>query len=253
MRLANRVAVVTGAGQGIGAAILRRLHAEGATVIGFDRTPDRLVPLCRSLGPRSAYQIADLTDHPALERAVQRVSEAHGRIDILVNNAGILHYAAFCQTTLEQWRQILAVNHEGHVFLTQRVVRHMTAAGYGRIVNIASTEALAVEPMVSAYAASKGAILAFTRSLAVELAPHGILANAVAPGCIHTPMSVINGVDETTTPEFLEWYVRRRKIPLARPGEPEEIANAVLFLCSEECSYITGHTLVVDGGLTITF
>jgi NAD(P)-dependent dehydrogenase (short-subunit alcohol dehydrogenase family) len=253
MRLANRVAVVTGAGQGIGAAILTRLHAEGAVVVGLDRTPERLALLCRSLGPRAGYHVADLIDHAGLDRAVREVYEAQGHIDILVNNAGILHYAPFVETTPEEWRHVFAVNHEGHVFLTQRVVRHMMAAGYGRIVNIASTEAFAVESMVSAYAASKGAILAFTRSLAVEFAPHGILANAVAPGCIHTPMSVVNGVDETTTAEFQEWYIQRRKIPLGRPGEPEEVANAVLFLCSDECSYVTGQTLVVDGGLTITF
>jgi NAD(P)-dependent dehydrogenase (short-subunit alcohol dehydrogenase family) len=110
----------------------------------------------------------------------------------------------------------------------------MKAANYGRTVNIASTEALAVEPHVSGYAASNGAVLAFARSLAVELAPHGILVNAVAPGCMHTPMSTINGVDETTTPEFREWYVKRRKIPLARPGEPHEVASAELLLSSEE-------------------
>jgi NAD(P)-dependent dehydrogenase (short-subunit alcohol dehydrogenase family) len=253
MKLANRVAIVTGAGQGIGAAIFTRLHAEGAVVVGLDRMADQLQALCGSLGQRTECQVADLTDFDALRRVVSETWQQHQRIDILVNNAGIFHYAPFDQTSMEQWRYIMAVNHEGHVFLSQLVARHMTSAGYGRIVNIASTEALAVEPQVSAYAASKGAILAFTRSLAVELAPHGIVVNAVAPGCIHTPMSIIDGVDETTTPEFYEWYVKRRKIPLARPGEAHEVANAVLFLSSDECSYVTGHTLVVDGGLTVTF
>jgi NAD(P)-dependent dehydrogenase (short-subunit alcohol dehydrogenase family) len=252
MRLANRVALVTGAGQGIGAAILARLHAEGATVFGLDRNAEPLAPLCQSLGTGAHPLVVDLADHEALAQAVEQLGRDQ-RIDILVNNAGMFLYAPFEHTSLEQWRRLMAVNHEGHIFLTQLVIGRMKAAGFGRIVNIASTEALAVEAQVSAYAASKGAVLAFTRSLAVELAPHGILVNAVAPGCIHTPMSIVNGVDETTTADFQEWYVKRRKIPLARPGEPHEVANAVLFLCSEECSYITGHTLVVDGGLTITF
>jgi len=112
---------------------------------------------------------------------------------------------------------------------------------------------MATDGRVGAYAAAEGGIISFTKSLAVELAPHGILANAIAPGCIHTPMSVIDGVDETQTEFFKEWYVKRRKIPLARPGEPEEVARVVLFLASEDCSYITGQTIVVDGGLTITF
>jgi NAD(P)-dependent dehydrogenase (short-subunit alcohol dehydrogenase family) len=106
---------------------------------------------------------------------------------------------------------------------------------------------------VGAYVASKGAIMSYTRSLAVELAPSGVLVNAIAPGCIHTPMSIIDGVDETETDFFKQWYVGMRKIPLARAGEPEEIARAALFLASEDCSYMTGHTMVVDGGLTITF
>jgi NAD(P)-dependent dehydrogenase (short-subunit alcohol dehydrogenase family) len=129
----------------------------------------------------------------------------------------------------------------------------MIHQGSGRIVNIASTQAMATEPHLAAYTSSKGGLLALTRAMAVELAPHGVLVNAVAPGCIHTPMSIINGVDETQTEEFQAWYVQRRKIPLGRPGEPEEVARAVLFLASDECQYITGQTLVVDGGLTVTF
>jgi len=105
---------------------------------------------------------------------------------------------------------------------------------------------------VGAYAATKGGIISFTKSLAVELAPHSILANAIAPGCIHTPLSIVKGVDETRTESFQEWYVKNRRIPLARPGEPEEVARVAAFLASDECSYITGQTLVVDGGLTIT-
>jgi 3-oxoacyl-[acyl-carrier protein] reductase len=114
------------------------------------------------------------------------------------------------------------------------VAPHMIKAGWGRIVTIASTQAIATEAACGAYAASKGAIVSFTKSLAVELAPFGINANAIAPGCIHTPMSVINGADETTTEYFKTWYVGKRKIPLARPGQPEEIARVAVFLASDD-------------------
>jgi NAD(P)-dependent dehydrogenase (short-subunit alcohol dehydrogenase family) len=129
----------------------------------------------------------------------------------------------------------------------------MARGSWGRIVNLASTQAIATEAKVGAYAASKGAIISFTKSLAVDLAPFGINANAIAPGCIHTPMSFLNGVDETKTDYFQTWYVKARKIPLARPGESTEVARVAVFLASEDASYITGQTLVVDGGLTITF
>jgi NAD(P)-dependent dehydrogenase (short-subunit alcohol dehydrogenase family) len=137
--------------------------------------------------------------------------------------------------------------------LAKLVIPHMIAAKYGRIVNVSSVQALASEATVGAYAASKGAINAWSRSLAVDLAEHGILVNVVAPGCIRTEMSVIDGVDETTTEMFQEWYVKHRKIPLARPGDSDEVASAIAFLSGDQCTYITGQTLVVDGGLTITF
>ena len=171
----------------------------------------------------------------------------------MVNNAAISYYTPLVETSLEEWRQTLAINLEAYFVLSKLVARSMIPHRFGRIVNIASTQAIACEPLVGAYAASKGGVLALTRSLAVELAPHEILVNAVAPGCIHTPMSIVNGVDETQSELFQEWYVRRRKIPLGRPGEPHEVAGLVLFLASEDCQYMTGQMLVIDGGLTITF
>jgi len=137
--------------------------------------------------------------------------------------------------------------------MAKLVTPSMIKKRYGRIVNVSSTQAIASEPTVGAYAASKGGITAWTRTLAVDLSEYGIIVNAVAPGCIHTPMSIIDGVDEVESDYFQEWYVKKRKIPLARAGEPEEVAKAILFLSGEDCTYVTGHTLVVDGGLTITF
>ena len=129
----------------------------------------------------------------------------------------------------------------------------MARQHWGRIISISSVQALATEGRVGAYAASKGGVISFTKSLAVELAPHGILANAIASGCLHTPMSVIDGVDETESELFKEWYVKNRKIPLARPGQANEVARVAVFLASEDSSYVTGHTLVVDGGMAATF
>lgn len=251
-RLAGRVALVTGAGQGIGEAIARRFAAEGAQVAGIDRNAETLEQLA-STTPAFTPLAVDVTDHVALSRCVEATVTSHGRIDILVNNAGFGYSVPFLQSTLEEWRRTQAVNLEAQYVLCKLVVPHMIRAGYGRIVNISSTQSLAVDPASSAYGASKGGVNAFTRSLAVELAPYGIIANTLAPGAIRTPMSIVDGVNELETEMFREWYVRRRKIPLGRPGEANEIGAAVLFLASEECSYVTGHTLVVDGGLTITF
>lgn len=251
-RLQGRVTIVTGAGQGIGEAIARRFAAEGATVIGIDRNAGTIEAVCASLPKAAAYPL-DVTDHKTLEQCFAETIERFGRIDALVNNAAISHYVPVVETTLDQWRRTLAVNLEAYFVAAQLAARQMIKQDSGRIVNVASTQAIACEPLVGAYTASKGGVLALTRSLGVELAPHNILVNAVAPGCIHTPMSIINGVDETQTELFKEWYVGRRKIPLGRPGQPQEIAGAALFLVSDDCQYMTGQMLVVDGGLTITF
>ena len=129
----------------------------------------------------------------------------------------------------------------------------MVLHGSGRIISIASTQAIATSGDAGAYTAAKGGIISYTKSMAVELAPRGILVNAIAPGFMRTPMSFIDGVDETTTQEFTAWYVDRRKVPLARAGLPEDIAGTAVFLASDYCRYLTGQTLVVDGGLTSTF
>ncbi len=242
----NKTIIVTGAASGIGRATALMFISRGAVVYGFDRneaglsTVDGLRPC-----------VADMTDHAALEAHVADIL-VHGRVDVLVNCAGMSYYTRHAESTLDEWRTTMAVNLEAYFVMAKLVTPSMIKSGRGRIVNVSSTQAIASEPTVGAYSASKGGISAWTRTMAVDLAPHGILVNAVAPGCIHTAMSIINGVDETQLPEFQEWYVKRRKIPLARPGAPEEVAKAILFLSGDDCTYITGHTLVVDGGLTIT-
>jgi|SRR6185312_809029 len=248
MKFKDKIVLVTGASSGIGQATAKSFIEQGATVFGFGRNKDGLLAVDGLL-----YCPGDITNHGALENYVNFIIDQHGGIDVLVNNAGFSYYSRHAESTLEEWRTTMAVNLEGYYVMAKLVVPAMMEKGYGRIVNVSSIQAIASDPTVGAYAASKGAIGAWTRALAVDLAEYGILVNVVAPGCIHTGMSIINGTDETTTEYFQEWYVKQRKIPLARVGQPEEVAKAILFLSGDDCSYITGQTLVVDGGLTITF
>lgn len=251
-QLIDRVAIVTGATSGIGQATVRRFAKEGAAVYALGRRADRLAALHQEFENITPMP-CDITDHARLDEYTRQIGASHGQIDILVNNAGFSYYERNQASSLDHWRQTQAVNIEAMYVLAKLVVPWMVARRYGRIVNVSSIQARASEASVGAYAASKGAIDAWSRSLAVDLAEYGILVNIVAPGCTRTEMSVIDGVDETTTEEFQRWYVEKRKIPLARPGTADEIASAILFLSGAECTYITGQTLVVDGGLTITF
>jgi NAD(P)-dependent dehydrogenase (short-subunit alcohol dehydrogenase family) len=242
------VVIITGAASGIGKATAQIFISKGAIVYGFDRNKDGLSKV-EGLIPC----VVDMTDHNTLKKHISNIIDTHGSIDVLINDAGFSYYSRHEDSTLEEWRKTMTVNLEGYYIMAKLVTPSMIKKKYGRIVNVSSTQAIASEPIVGAYAASKGGITAWTRTLAVDLSEYGIIVNAVAPGCIHTPMSVIDGVDEVESEYFQEWYVKKRKIPLARAGEPEEVAKAILFLSGDECTYITGHTLVVDGGLTITF
>lgn len=248
----QRIAIVTGANSGIGLATTERFAQEATVVFAIDRHTEKLEALQKEKASIVPVR-CDVTDHAALEECVTEVIKKYGRIDVLVNNAGFSFYERHAESSLAHWRETQAVNIEAMYVLSKLVVPYMVEKQYGRIVNISSTQSIAAESVVGAYAASKGAVSAWSRALAVDLAEYGVLVNVVAPGCIRTNMSVIDGVDETTSEYFQEWYVRQRKIPLARPGSAEEVANAICFLSGEQCTYITGQTLVVDGGLTITF
>jgi len=254
--LSGRVAVITGAGQGLGRAIAREFAREGATVALLERVPETLTETQRIIedeGGTALVHALDITSFAAYERAVADVVATAGGIDILVNNAAIARYGTILEDTLEDWRAQIAVNLEAVYVGAKLVAPHMVECGFGRIISISSIQAFAASGEAGPYNAAKGGIMAFTKSLAVELAPYGILANAIAPGFMRTPMSFIDGVDETTTDEFKAWYVERRKVPMARTGVPEDVAGTAVFLASGYCRYMTGQTLVVDGGLTSTF
>ena len=252
MVLKDRVSIVTGSTSGIGHATARRFAQEGASVYALGRRADRLDKLHQEFENITPMP-CDVTNHTRLEECVKKIVRESGKIDVLVNNAGFSFYERHQDSLLDHWRQTQTVNIEAMYVLAKLVVPHMIERRYGRIVNVSSIQSLAAESLAGAYAASKGAINAWSRSLAVDLAEYGILVNVVAPGCTLTEMSVVDGVNETSTDDFQQWYVKKRKIPLARAGTADELANAILFLSGPECTYITGHTLVVDGGLTITF
>lgn len=255
--LAGQVCIVSGAGQGLGRSVALEMAGEGAVVVLLERNPKTLADVAKEIaaagGTARPFEL-DVTDYDAYGKAVDAVMREFKKIDVLVNNAAINPPALTILTdTLENWRRTIAINLEAVYMGSKLVAPHMVAKGSGRIIHIASIQGFASSGEVGSYNAAKGAIIALTKSMAVELGPHNILVNSVAPGFMSTPMSVINGVNETETPEFIEWYVKKGKIPLRRTGYPEDVSGTVIFLASSYCRYMTGQLLVVDGGLMSTF
>lgn len=255
--LNGKVCLVTGAGQGLGRAIALEMAGEGAHVVLLERNAESLAATAAEIaaihGHVHPYHL-DVTDYDCYGEIVADVTAKLGRIDVLVNNAAINPSTrTILEDTLGEWRSTLAINLEAVYMGSKLVAPGMVLQGQGRIIHIASIQGFASSGQCGSYNAAKGAIIAYTKSMAVELAPHNILVNAVAPGFMNTPMSVVNGIDETTTPDFNQWYVDRRKIPLGRSGTPEDVSGTVVFLASDYCRYMTGQLLVVDGGLMSTF
>ena len=245
--LAGRVAFVTGAGSGIGAAAARLLCARGATVIGADVASGDT-----ERDPRIEYTVVDVTDEQAVHAAVDEVVERHARLDIVVTAAGIQRYGDAQATSAEQWREVMAVNLDGVFHVVKHALPHLRASGHGSIVIVSSVQAFVTQTGVAAYSTSKGALNAFTRALAVDEAPHGVRANAVCPASVDTPMlrwaarRFSDGTDAAVEGLLATWG---RSHPLGRVARPAEVAEAIAFLAGDRASFVTGIALPVDGGL----
>jgi 3-oxoacyl-[acyl-carrier protein] reductase len=239
--LAGKTAVVTGASSGIGKATAGRLLEEGVRVIAVSDRPEELQETARDLG--SAGQVlpvaCDVADPASVRALAERVND-FGGLDILVNNAGVWNERGFEEIEYENWQRLLAVNLTGPFLCSQTLAPQMAARGGGAIVNTASTNGLVAEPRLAHYNTSKGGLVMLTHSMAIDLAPHRIRVNAVAPGVIHTPL-IAHILDAEPGDHF-------GSIPLGRVGQAEEIASCIAFLASEDASYVTGSVLVCDGG-----
>jgi NAD(P)-dependent dehydrogenase (short-subunit alcohol dehydrogenase family) len=232
-----KAAVVTGAARGIGLAVARRFLREGYRVAALDIDGPELRRACADC---LAIE-CDVADPRQVADAVAQAERAFGRIDALVNNAGVAVFKPLLETTFEEWARVLAVNLDGPFLLTQACAPIMLKNGGGAIVNVASISGMRASTLRVAYGTSKAALMHLTRQQAVELGTLGIRVNAVSPGPVDTAMA-----KQVHTPDIRSGY--RDAIPLERYGTEEELAAAIWFLCSDEASYINGHTLSVDGG-----
>jgi NAD(P)-dependent dehydrogenase (short-subunit alcohol dehydrogenase family) len=244
--------IITGASSGIGRAAAARFALEGCSVCLVARRESLLHELRASLPPSDHLVCPGSYDDPQTVRLVDQAIEASwGQVDVLVNNAGIFLAADALVSPLEEWRKPFDIMVNGAVYMTRLAARWMHNGG--RIIHVTSIHGERAEKGSSAYAMAKAAINQYCRALALELAPRGILVNAIAPGFIDTPMSVVNGVNELESDWFRQNYIEGHHLPLKRAGTPEEIAGVVYFLAGPDASYITGQVITVDGGLTITF
>ena len=246
--LVDKVALITGASRGLGWAMAEAMAEAGAYVVLNGRAEARLSERVAALKARGLFAASaafDAADREVATRKVASIIDAHGRLDVLVNNAGIQHRQSFLEFENADWDRLLDVNLTAVFVLARAAAKHMVARGSGRIINTVSIMGPLARPTISGYVAAKGGLAALTRALAVELGGKGVTCNAIAPGFFATEMNTAL----TENPKF-DAFVRGRT-PMARWGRPEEIAGAAVFLASDAASYVNGHVLVVDGGLSV--
>ena len=247
-QLDGKVAIVTGAGRGLGRSMAQSLLKAGASVTVAARTSpelDLLVWEAESLGSRALACVTDITDETAVNRMVQATAEAFGHIDILVNNSGVLANTPLLEQSVEEWDSVMTTNLRGTFLATRAVGRYLVDQGSGKIINIASNFALKGVANHAAYCASKAGVIAFTRSVAVEWARHGIQVNAIAPGYFETSLNSELREDLDALAKVL------RSVPARRMGKPDELEPWLLLLASNASDFMTGEVIVLDGGQNI--
>jgi 3-oxoacyl-[acyl-carrier protein] reductase len=240
--LSGRTALVTGASGGIGEAIARQLHAQGATVVLAGRRTEALAAVAEALGERVRVEVAELAEAQAAERLIAG-ADADGGVEVLINNAGLTRDNLALRMKDEEWQTVLEVNLTAAFRLTRAALRGMVRRRWGRIINVTSIVALTGNPGQANYAAAKAGMIGMTKSLAAEVASRGITVNCIAPGFIETPMTATLSDDQ-----------RRRlleRVPIGRLGDPADVAAAIGYLASPEAAYVTGQTLHVNGGMAM--
>jgi gluconate 5-dehydrogenase len=242
--LSGRLALVTGSSRGLGLAIARGLAAAGASVLLHGRDVARLRQCARDLPNAAGFLAFDVSDTPAMRDAFADIQARHGRLDILVNNAGVIPRKPLLETTDEDWASVIDSNLSAYFRLSREAARLMVPAKRGRIIMVSSIMGFLGRPTIPGYVTAKAGLHGMTRALAVELAPHGITVNALAPGFFPTDATDVLHKN----PDFNALIATRA--PMARWGDPPELEGPAVFLASDASSYVTGHVLVVDGGLT---
>ncbi|SDJ17299.1 SDR family NAD(P)-dependent oxidoreductase [Salimicrobium halophilum] len=242
MRLKDKVAVVTGGSSGIGEHTVRLFVEEGAKVVISDVNDEKGQALAKELGDATVYQHADVAKEEDVEKLIQKAVDQFGKLDILFSNAGIGSLSPTHELSAEDWKQVLSINLDGVFYGAKHAVKAMKESGGGSIINTASILGHVGQAQTSPYSASKGAVVNLTRTLGIEYAQEHIRVNAVCPGYIETPL--LEQLDDEMKQHLISLH------PIGRLGRSEEVAKAVLFLASDDASFVTGTSLLVDGGYT---